>query len=120
MRIKSIRSITIIAEVIIVIGQRLKETRKNKGVTQDELAELLGVQKSTISSYESDKIDPVDKSKVMIAKRFNISLDYLLGVIDIPVPYFNDKMIILPDNIKEHQMNFINEYITFITRQSDY
>lgn len=103
-----------------MIGQRLKEIRKSKGVTQDELAELLGVQKTTISSYESNKIDPVDKSKVMIAKRFNISLDYLLGVIDIPVPYFNDKMIILPDNIKEHQMNFINEYIAFTTKQSDY
>ncbi len=103
-----------------MIGQRLKEIRKSNGVTQDDLAELLGVQKSTISSYESDKIDPVDKSKVMIAKRFNISLDYLLGVIDIPVPYFNDNMIILPDNIKDHQKSFINEYIAFTTSKLDY
>jgi len=57
---------------------------------------------------------------LIAAKRFNISLDYLLGVIDISVPFFNDNMIFLPDNIKNDQKSFIEEYIAFTAWKSDY
>lgn len=98
-----------------MIGQRLKEIRKAKRVMQDELAELLNLQKSTISAYENDKIDPVDRSKVELAKFFNISLDYLMGVIDTPVPYFNERMILLPEQLQEKHKKFIEEYIRFVS-----
>lgn len=39
------------------IGQRIKECRKNKGMTQEELAEAMLTRKSTISYYENDRID---------------------------------------------------------------
>lgn len=98
-----------------MIGQRLREIRKGKGITQDELAKLLKVRKTTISAYENDKIDPVDNSKVQIAKFFNISLDYLLGVIDKPIPYFNERMILLPEHTQEKHKKFIEEYIRFVS-----
>lgn len=99
----------------MVTGQRLREIRKGKGITQDELAELLKVRKTTISAYENDKIDPVDNSKVQIAKFFNITLDYLLGVIDKPIPYFNERMILLPEHTQEKHKEFIEEYIRFVS-----
>lgn len=37
------------------IGQRIKECRKNKGMTQEALAEKMLTDKSTISLYENDK-----------------------------------------------------------------
>ena len=39
------------------IGQRIKECRIRKGMTQEELAEAMFTRKSTISDYENDKID---------------------------------------------------------------
>ena len=65
-----------------MIGERLKKLRKERKITQDDLAELIGVQKTAVSQYETNKNDPSDKIKVNIAKHLNISLDYLLGVID--------------------------------------
>ena len=42
------------------IGQRIKECRKNKGMTQEALAEKMLTDKSTISLYENDKIIIMD------------------------------------------------------------
>lgn len=62
--------------------------RKEKGIRQEELTEILGVKKSTISLYELNKYEPSDSAKVRIARYFDVSLDYLLGAIDTPVPYY--------------------------------
>ncbi len=48
-----------------MIGERLNELRKDKGMTQQELGELLSVSKYTISSYENDKTSPDDHNKVL-------------------------------------------------------
>ena len=68
-----------------------------------------------MSAYENSKIDPIDKSKVLIAKYFNVSLDYLMGVNDAPVPYYNKRMIILPEQIQDKHGDFIPEYIRFVS-----
>lgn len=78
---------------------RLKELRKEKGLTQQQLADLMGKTvrmfqkyengsvfprtKATISRYESGKIEP-DKldSLIGLANFFNVSTDYLLGLSD--------------------------------------
>lgn len=61
-----------------MIGERLQELRKDHGVSQAQLAELLGVSHYTISSYECNRSDPDDNSKIIIAKllmcRLTISL----------------------------------------------
>ena len=63
----------------MTIGQRIRECRKNKGMTQDELAERLLTKKSTVSAYENDKID----IKISILKQIAMELDttvfYLAG-----------------------------------------
>lgn len=82
-----------------MIGERLKKLRREKGISQEDLAAVIGVQSSAVSRYETDKDDPSDKIKVEIAKHLNISLDYLLGVIDEPVTYYKpDTFIRLPDD----------------------
>ena len=63
-----------------MIGGRLKQLRKNKGISQRELAEILGVRKTAVSLYETDKNDPADSIKITLAKYFNISLDYLESI----------------------------------------
>ena len=72
-----------------MIGKRLKELRKANNLVQADVAKIVGVQKPAVSMYESGKHEPSDEIKVKLAKFFNVSLDYLLGVVDEPVPYYD-------------------------------
>ena len=98
-----------------MIGARLKKLRKEKKINQAELASAIGVEKSAISLYETNKNDPLDKTKVKIAKFFDISLDYLLGVVDEDVPYYDDnKFLRLPENLTEDEKSSLTDFIDFI------
>ena len=65
-----------------MIGERLQEIRKDKNMTQQQLADIVDVSFHTISSYERDRSEPNDEIKIRIAQTLDISLDYLLGLID--------------------------------------
>ena len=98
-----------------MIGDRLRKLRKNKGIKQEELANIIGVDKSTISLYEIGKNDPSDKVKIEIAKYFNISLDYLMGVIDEPVHYYrNDLFLKLPNDMSMDERLSLSDYLDFL------
>jgi transcriptional regulator with XRE-family HTH domain len=60
------------------LGQKLKEIRKDKNISQDELAEKIGIDGRQISRYENDKMSPSIEVLIKIADTFNISVDYLL------------------------------------------
>lgn len=64
------------------LGQRLKELRKEKGLTQVQMATELNVDKSTIAKYETDKIAPSIPLLITLAKYFHVSADYILGLED--------------------------------------
>ena len=68
-------------------GNRLKELRKETGMTQPDLATHLSLSVQAVKSYEQGRSDPDDETKLKIAKLFNISLDYLLGATDLPAAY---------------------------------
>jgi len=62
-----------------IFDKRLKALRKEKGKTQQNIADLLNVQRSTYGEYERGKIlPPMDKMKVL-ADYFGVSIDYLIG-----------------------------------------
>lgn len=95
-----------------MIGERLSELRKDRGMSQQELADKLSLTKFTISSYEREKTMPSDEIKTELAKIFNVSLDYLLGLIDEPVPYKRDYTCInIPPNIPQEAVDLLNLYI---------
>lgn len=95
-----------------MIGERLSELRKDRGMSQQELADKLSLTKFTISSYEREKTMPSDEIKIELAKIFNISLDYLLGLIDEPFPYKREySCIIIPKNLPEDAVNLLNLYV---------
>ena len=98
-----------------MIGKRLKKMRKDKGINEEELAGIIGVQKSTVSLYKLGKNDPPDKVKIEIAKYFNISLDYLIGGIDEPVPYFRkDLFVRLHDDMSEEEKYLLLKYMDYL------
>lgn len=60
-----------------MLGDRLKELREDKGMNQDQLADMLGVTRSAVSSYETNVNMPSLEIATKIADIFNVSLDYL-------------------------------------------
>ena len=61
---------------------RLRELRKRKSMTQNELADILGVSAMSISRYESGKDGISNKSLVKLSEIFGVSIDYILGNTD--------------------------------------
>lgn len=58
------------------VGKRIKALRKTRGLTQEQLAERLGVQRATISNYEIGRRSPHLKELEKIASVLGVSLDY--------------------------------------------
>lgn len=65
-----------------LIGKRVREVRKNNGLTIRDLARILNTSSSTISGYETGKTLLLTSFAYEIAKRYNVSLDWLCGKID--------------------------------------
>lgn len=62
----------------MTLGEKLKEARKQAGLTQEQLSEKLGVSRSAVAKWETDSgIPDVDNLK-LLAKLLNVSVDYLL------------------------------------------
>ena len=62
--------------------EKIQELRKNKGLTQEELAELLYVSRTAVSKWESGRGYPSIDSLKGIAEIFSVSVDYLLSTHD--------------------------------------
>ena len=60
-----------------MIDKRLKELRKELGLTQQEFADRLGIKRNTIATYEAGKSKPSDSAAVLICNTFNVSMDWL-------------------------------------------
>lgn len=98
-----------------MIGERLWELRKDAGLTQDDLAALLNINKHSISSYERGKSEPPDVIKIAIARYFNVSVDYLLGLTDTPSPLSKGQLTVrLPSGFPEKRMHELQEYIEYL------
>lgn len=62
------------------MGARLARERRNQNLTQEQLAEQLGVTRQAVSRWESDTAYPETDKIVRMAALFGVSCDYLLGV----------------------------------------
>lgn len=62
--------------------KNLKKLRRDKGITQKQLANMLGVSQQSVNKYENHNVEP-DLSTVMkMADYFGTSVDYLIGYTD--------------------------------------
>lgn len=67
--------------------KRLKDLREDNDLKQGDIAELLQTTKQQVSKWETGmQMMGVDKY-VKLAKYYNVSVDYLLGLTDNPEPY---------------------------------
>ena len=64
------------------LASRLRELRARHGMTQDRVAQQLGVHESAVSRWESGTRFPTGEDLVMLSNLFRVSVDYLLGKTD--------------------------------------
>ncbi len=65
-----------------VFSERVKKLRKAKKQSQNEVGKALGKSRESISKYELGEREPDPNVIALLAKHFNVSSDYMLGITD--------------------------------------
>ena len=97
------------------VGERIKNCRISKNITQDTLAELIEVNPSHLSNIERAKTKMSTETLASIARSLNTSVDYLLfGDIELEHDqYTNIAVLEMKEMLKDKNKDEINAFITF-------
>lgn len=91
-----------------MIADRIKVLREQKGLTQTALAHMLNITRSSVNAWEMGISTPSTQYIIELAKIFDVSADYLLGVsstASINVSGLSDNDIELVHSLIEHLKN---------------
>ena len=92
---------------------RIKELRKEHKITQEKLAAILGISRSAIAMYETEKCDLSNDILIACASFFDVSTDYLLGQSDIKkAPSYEDAGLSAEEAVIENA-DFVRYIVTF-------
>lgn len=83
-----------------MFSQNLRELRKEKNLTQTQLAKILGVSKGTVAMWEVGQREPKFEMLKKIANLFSESTDYILG--------YNSELIGKESNTKEKNQKYLD------------
>lgn len=72
---------------------RIKELRKENGLTLDALSDKVNIKRGTLNNYENEKTEPKLETWKKLASYFDVSVGYLQGLSDIKNPYKTDNFI---------------------------
>jgi len=93
-----------------IFAERLKQVRKERGLSQQALGEMIGVTKATISKYENQINPPKLAYAKALADALNVSFSYLIGFSEykykIEAQQISDIYMMLPDEAKKELYNF--------------
>ena len=101
------------------LGEKIKLIRKSKGISQEELASTLKINRNFLSRIETGKSEPTASILKNIAKLFNIDLNSLLDVKSIPTNS-DDKIKYITENCKnldDKDMYFIIRIISVMKEE---
>lgn len=105
------------------LGFKIRELRKEKHLTQEQLGHYLNVSKASISGYENETREPDNKTLIKLSDIFDTSTDYLLGITT--VRSRNDDPALEPqaahkrEGLTEAENKQIDDFIKFINSQKD-
>lgn len=117
------------------LGVRLKEARLRRKMSQEDVAEAIGIHAMTISKYERDAQDPHTKTLAALAKVLDVSTDWLLtehedfmhpglksqeNVMPLALSFPNLSLRIRKGALSDESIEFIEEVVVFFNqRESD-
>ena len=74
----------------MTMADRIQSLRKTKGISQEELADQIGVSRQAVSKWESEQSNPDLEKVILLSEYFEVTTDYLLKGIE-PKPDSNIK-----------------------------
>ena len=74
----------------MTLADRIQQLRKQKGISQEELADRVGVSRQAVSKWESEQSVPDMDKIILLSDYFEVTTDYLLRGIE-PVPPAEEK-----------------------------
>lgn len=89
-------------------ANRILELRNDADITRQELADKLGITRSSLEFYEKAKRTPDIEMITKIAQFFNVSVDYLFGLVDIPVQDESIKMVARYTGLNNDALNMLH------------
>ena len=96
----------------MTIGQRIAQKRKELGLSQEALGAELGVSRQSIYKWESDSALPEIDKLIALSRRFAVSVGWLLGVEESPVPESGEHAEPAPSGeLNETQLRMVEEIV---------
>lgn len=96
--------------MIPTFASRLKQLRLDKNLRQEQVAKLIGVNKSAISTYENNTRQPSFDILVRLATLYRVSTDYLLGIT-------NNRSLDL-SGLSDEEAALVSEMVAVITQKN--
>ena len=100
----------------IFLSTRLKQLRKDKRLTQSQVAKRVGVTRSMISSYETDIRCPSFDILVSLSRLYGVTVDYLLTM--------DDKKYLDITGLSDQEISVISDMVSLLrtskTEQKEY
>ena len=97
------------------LGHRIKVQRLNMGMTQEQLAEVMCVPKSTISAYENNKVDIKSSVILELSRALNTTPNYILGCAEEQDPALMRLMILIRKIKNESVLNILYAQISAVS-----
>lgn len=94
-----------------MFAQRLKNLRKEKKKTQQDIADFLEIRRSTYGEYERGRIMPPYEKIKRLSDHFNVSVDYLMGTTNFRTT--NDKI----DTIVKREITDVSKTLTHLIEE---
>ncbi len=88
---------------------RLRQTRKLKGITLNEVAEDIGITKQALSYYETEKREPKKETWIKLADYYNVPVAYLMGLPDGLVQHINKTQAMTFEELHEAIIQWAND-----------
>jgi transcriptional regulator with XRE-family HTH domain len=103
----------------MTLGDRLRQIRESKGLTQIFVSKKLGIANTTLSSYENDERKPDPDTLKKLADFYDVSTDWLLGrtdVLEMSKQLGHKEVAILKElkDVPEEYWDEIRTYINFL------
>lgn len=70
---------------------RIRDLREDRDLTQEQVVHILKMHKTTYTNYEQGKREPPFEFIIKLAKLYDVSVDYIAGLTDVPKSYKADK-----------------------------
>ena len=96
---------------------RLRQTRKLKGITLDEVAEDIGITKQALSYYENEKREPKKETWIKLADYYCVPVAYLMGLPDGLVQHINKTKAMTFDDVKSNRLRELRKKLGFTRKQ---